>query len=160
MKELIEVIKYDETSPTLLTWQRDVGKMKAGSPAGTLGNTHYPKIKYKGKGYYIHNVVFFLHNQDVPFPVKGLVVDHIDRNKRNNHYSNLRLATVRENAQNKLTGRIKLKGAFFKKHLNKWCSQIVVDGKTKHLGYFDTDKEAHEAYVSASKEFHGRFGKW
>jgi hypothetical protein len=45
----------------------------------------------------------------------------------------------------------------FKKSRNKWQSQIKINGKTKHLGLFETEIEAHEAYCKAAAELHGEF---
>lgn len=42
----------------------------------------------------VHKFVWQLYNGDVP---KGLTIDHVDGNKQNNHISNLRLLSAREN---------------------------------------------------------------
>ena len=49
--------------------------------------------------------------------------------------------------------RTKLVGTTFHKASGRWQSQIRVDGKQLFLGTFDTQIEAHLAYVEA-KEFH------
>lgn len=38
------------------------------------------------------------------------------------------------------------KGVSWNKNTNKWMSQIIIKGKKKHLGYFKTEIEAHQAY--------------
>ena len=62
--------------------------------------------KDKSSGYYrnaqvkphsLHRKVWIYHNGEIP---KGLVIDHIDRNKDNNEIENLRLATYSENIRN------------------------------------------------------------
>lgn len=64
------------------------------------------------------------------------------------------------------------KGVSFHKLRNKWTATITVNGKRKHIGYFRTDLEAHEAYQdklnelnNTKKETHGteaihRHGNW
>jgi len=54
------------------------------------------------------------------------------------------------------------KGVSFHKASNKWQPQITINGKRKHLGYFRTEFEAHEAYQNklnelnnTKKETHG-----
>jgi group I intron endonuclease len=42
-------------------------------------------------------------------------------------------------------------GVFFNKLRKRWTSQIRIDGIKKHLGYFDTEKEAHEMYMFVLK---------
>jgi hypothetical protein len=46
----------------------------------------------------------------------------------------------------------KYKGVSWKKKISKWVSQIKIDGKDKHLGYFVSEEEAYEAYQNALKE--------
>jgi hypothetical protein len=40
----------------------------------------------------------------------------------------------------------KYKGVSWNKNTNKWVSYITINGKTKHLGLFISEEEAHEAY--------------
>ena len=40
-------------------------------------------------------------------------------------------------------------GASFNKKLKRFVSKVVIDGKSVHLGYFDTPEEASEAYKVA-----------
>jgi hypothetical protein len=93
-------------------------------------------------------------------------VDHIDRNGLNNRKSNLRNAIddqgFRQNQyncgirRNNTTG---FKGVYFKKQRQKFVAQITVNGKRKHLGYFDTAEEAHAVFCAAANEFHGAFAR-
>lgn len=62
--------------------------------------------KDKKTGYYknaqvsphsLHRQVWEHHNGKIP---KGLIIDHIDRNKDNNQITNLRLITISENNKN------------------------------------------------------------
>lgn len=85
-------------------------------------------------------------------------VDHIDGNKKNNHLTNLRLATRSQNSQNSKAhsdSQSGLKGVSRKR--KRWRARIVVDGKEKSLGVFGTKEEAHAAWVAVAKELHGEF---
>ena len=44
------------------------------------------------------------------------------------------------------------KGVYFDKASNKWRAQITINGKRKHLGYFKTELEAHNACQKALKQ--------
>lgn len=44
------------------------------------------------------------------------------------------------------------KGVVFDKNRGKWMARITVNGKKKHLGRFNTEIEAHNAYQKALKE--------
>lgn len=43
-------------------------------------------------------------------------------------------------------------GVGWDKHNNKWKCQIYFNGKSKHIGAFDTEEEAYEARVKFEKE--------
>lgn len=87
----------------------------------------------------------------------GKVVDHKDGNPLNNRRSNLRLATHTENLRNSKKRRQGLKGACFHKRNKRWVASIRVNKKAIHLGSFDTEQEAHEAYCIAGREYFGEF---
>ena len=79
-------------------------------------------------------------------PENKELVDHIDRNKLNNDISNLRWATYSENNINTcIKGAIKFRGV--SKTNNRFRACIKIDGKLKHIGYYDTPKLASEAYI-------------
>ncbi len=46
----------------------------------------------------------------------------------------------------------KYKGVSFDKNRNKWVSYININKKRKHIGYFNTEIEAHKALQKALKE--------
>ena len=75
-------------------------------------------------------------------------VDHIDRNKLNNHISNLRYATTSQNAMNKSiqsNNTSGIVGVYFCKDKNKWRAVIKKDRNPIHLGYVETKEGAIEA---------------
>lgn len=92
-----------------------------------------------------------------PIP-EGCQVDHIDRDKRNNQRENLRIATISQNAHNRNSKRDSLsqhKGVSWHKHKKRWIASIKLQGKSYHLGYFDTEREAAEAYDHKARELFG-----
>jgi len=92
----------------------------------------------------------------------GLQVDHRDGDGLNNRRDNLRVATSSQNAQNQRRSSANLsghKGVGFHKTSGKWRARIKLNGKRKHLGYFDTPEDAHEVYCKVSAELHGEFGR-
>jgi hypothetical protein len=76
-------------------------------------------------------------------------VDHIDGDPLNNRRSNLRWVTHQQNMFN----RVNTRGYSWNKQLKKWATYIGIDGLLKHLGYFDSEEDAHQAYLTA-KSFH------
>ena len=85
-------------------------------------------------------------------------VDHIDNNPQNNHISNLRFATNKENQQNsKLSSNntSTVKGVYFEKSHKKWRAQIMIDGIHVHIGYYENLEDAKIARVNKANEAFG-----
>ena len=76
-----------------------------------------------------------------------LCVDHNDNDKSNNHLSNLQLLTTRNNITKGIRNKNphRLTGTTF--FQGKWQSTIAINGIKTHLGNFETEAEAHEAYL-------------
>lgn len=86
-------------------------------------------------------------------------VDHIDGDGLNNTKRNLRFATSQQNAMNM---RVRGKGCVYKgvskyKHYQKWAASIRVDGKQRHIGYFDSPEDAARAYDDAARVAFGEY---
>ena len=94
----------------------------------------------------------YLHHYVIGKPFKGFVVDHIDGDPLNNQIDNLRIVTHRQNLQNKKVNRDgKLCGASYRPEKGKWQAYMRIGKKTKSLGYYVTEKEAHLVYMDATK---------
>ena len=85
-------------------------------------------------------------------------VDHVNLNRSDNRWSNLRLADRSQNSVNSpkhVDNTTGYKGV--SKYLNKFGARIWLNGKEVYLGTFDTPQEAHKAYCDAAKAPHGVF---
>jgi hypothetical protein len=89
-------------------------------------------------------------------------IDHINGNGFDCRRRNLRLATQRQNTRNKSSARSstsrflgvsKCKGG-------SWVAQIRANGKNTHLGYFDREENAAQAYNFAALEYFGEFARY
>ena len=81
------------------------------------------------------------------------VVDHKDYNCLNNNLENLQIITNRLNlSKDKKNGSSRYTGVCWSKAFKKWQSNIVINGKKKHLGYFKNEYDAHLAYKYKLKE--------
>lgn len=132
-------------------------------------NKTHGKILRPGTSFYGYPVVNLMNREkkacgrlvhkliQKAFELKQGVVDHIDGDTSNNNINNLRVITQRENCQNRVEHRNgKLIGATYmkKKQYSKkpWKSQMMIKGKVTYLGTYETELEAHEAYISKIKE--------
>lgn len=126
-----------------------------GDRAGTTTNTGYIMIRIKRRGYLAHRIAWAISTGKVP----EQLIDHINGVRSDNRIGNLRLVTVSQNTQNQraATSRNKtsrLLGVSYFKKANKFRATININGKNKHLGCFDTEDLAHEAYMKAKKVHH------
>jgi len=84
-------------------------------------------------------------------------VDHIDQNKTNNHYENLRWVSSSNNQRNKRK-RAGTSSHFtcvsWYKKTKKWYASISLNKKRKHIGYFDTEEAAHHAFRAEVSRLH------
>ena len=97
----------------------------------------------------IHQLVAIAFLNHIP---KGhtKVVNHIDFNRLNNHVSNLEIVTVRENGNKKhLKSSSKYTGVSWSKNASKWRAYIVINKNQVHLGLFNCELAAAEAYNKA-----------
>ncbi len=107
------------------------------------------KIK---KRYLIHKLMAmnFLNHTPNKYTI---VIDHINNIKTDNRLENLQLISHRENlSKDKSRNNSKYVGVSKKKNSKKWRSQIYVNGKAEHLGYFINEIDANNAYLKRLKE--------
>ncbi|UOR05853.1 HNH endonuclease [Hymenobacter aerilatus] len=84
-------------------------------------------------------------------------IDHIDRDRQNNHVSNLRWCTNQMNHMNrsaKKSSTSKFVGVYWNTAAKKWHSSLGINGKVKYLGLFDDELKAHQAYLTAKEKYH------
>ncbi len=129
---------------------------RIGQRVGSIDKKGYRRTKLCGRFYQEHILIWFYETGEWP----SKQIDHIDRNKSNNRFSNLRLATNREQQGN--IGESKAntsgyRGVTKSKTKGKWIAQIMNLGKVHYLGTFATKEEAREAYKEAALRFFGEF---
>lgn len=145
-----EYLAYDETSSTLLRWKKRPGRLvKVGDEAGKKGSDGYWRFQLKGKSWKLHRVVYVLTHGQI---ARDLDVDHDDRNKDNNHPSNLVAKTCKGNNSNKAKRLAK----YARRRRNRWESHFTmpVSRKYVYVGTYDTEQEAHLAAVSRRLELY------
>jgi hypothetical protein len=154
--ELSRHIKYDPDTGVGIWLVTLSNRAVAGTIAGTFGN-HYWHIQYRNKIYKAHRLFWFLQTGQDP----GLLtIDHIDQNKLNNKFSNLRLATHNEQGRNKnerIDNTSGHKGITWRKDIKKYHARIKNYGKSIHLGYHNTLAEAVAARQAKELELYGQF---
>ena len=125
--------------------------MKQNNDKGGYMRTHLQTNQFS-----VHRLmaISFLDN-----PLNKPIVDHIDGNRVNNIITNLRWATIQENninAKMKSTNKCGVKGVCMIKG-KKWKATIRINGKNKHIGYYNTIEEATHARKDAVNKYYGEF---
>ena len=130
--------------------------------AGRGKHGYLTVVLYREEGGKSHNVHNLVAREWVSNPAGKRCVDHIDNDRANNNWENLRYATHTENSRNMkkhIDGSSVYKGVSFHKPSNKWNARIMVQGKAISLGLFKIEKEAAEAYNAAAVKFHTNFAR-
>lgn len=148
------MFSYDRDTGRFTRLVRTASSQKAGDEPGGIDVHGYRVMRIGKKIYKAHRLAFLYVTGQFP-PAD---VDHIDGNRQNNAFSNLRCVDRRTNAENhrkahshSKTGLI---GASFNRQKAKYVAQIKTKSGLKYLGQFDSAAEAHAAYVSAKRIHH------
>ena len=107
-----------------------------------------------GIPYRAHRILWALNHGKRP-DLK-LEIDHINGNPCDNRIYNLRLVTREINSQNssmKCNNTSGFNGVFWEKSVKKWRAQIMIDGKSIHLGVFANKKDAIAARIKANIKY-------
>jgi hypothetical protein len=97
MVDFSQYLYYDETSPTSLRWlvTRNGNAKKDSVAGGLTADKRYWKIQLNKTTYYLHRIVWEMHNGTIP---EGMVINHIDCNSLNNNIFNLEICTPKQNS--------------------------------------------------------------
>lgn len=168
-EELARMLKYDPETGKL-TWAHRSGddftcnpkernrvagrwnKKRAGSEAGMVNARGYRVVCIEGRTYQAHRIAVALMTGDWP----DGQVDHINHNKTDNSFQNLRVVSPQENSQNRPMPSNNSSGAIgvhFHVTKNKWCARVWFGGKRIHLGNFDSKDAAIAAREAASRQY-------
>jgi len=155
--QLKDLLDYSCESGLFIWKTNRQGHVKAGDAAGQSGARGRVSINVMGRRYPASHLAW-LYVYGL-FPTYEL--DHIDGNCSNNKISNLRDVDHKTNLENRTrantrsTGRSSsLLGVSWKKDKSKWVANISALRVTKHLGYFDNEADAHQAYLDEKRKIH------
>ena len=137
-----------------LVHKNDSGRFKRGDPAGSISTNSYYQI-WVGRTILLHRLVWlYKHPGCYYYSEIPPILDHINRNKQDNRYENLRPVSRNFNnfnIKNKEGGSSNYRGVSWVKRERegKWVVQIKVGGKNRHLGTFPGTPEGEVAAALA-----------
>lgn len=121
---------------------------------GTVDNRGYLKINCDRMPISAHRLAWLLMTGEWPMQQ----IDHINRNKLDNSWCNLRLATSSQNTVNRKLEGVWPRGVTKSHNRSKpFKAALTVNYKRRHLGYFATPEEACLAYEEAARIEFGEF---
>lgn len=131
----------------------------AGKVAGSVGRPGYRSIHLNGNTTFAQRLAWLLMTGEYP----DGDVDHINGERDDNRWCNLRCAKRFQNLGNSRlspTNRSGVKGVSWCKHAGKWVAQISIDNKTTYLGRYTSLEDAKNAYVKAARQRFGDFARF
>lgn len=137
----------------VLTWRvTNSNRARKGSIAGSHDGNGYLQVRFMGKKYRVHRVVFLHFYGRWP----DMEIDHINGNRSDNRIANLRDVSRSVNQQNMRSALSNNKtGVLGVSVINgKYMAFIQTNGKSHYLGGFETEEEAQSAYLSAKRNCH------
>jgi hypothetical protein len=159
--DLKHILDYNPDTG-IFVWSVSIGNIKAGSVAGTKRRNGYIQIGIYGKVYFAHRLAWFYMTGNNPKEN----IDHINKNKEDNSFINLRESSYSQNMCNidsRSDNKLGIKGVCKLKKFSKnkkYRAQIQINKKKIMLGDYETVAEAHEAYKNAAIMFHGKFARF
>ena len=123
----------------------------------TFLNTGYVMRRIQKKG---HKTKYILMHRLILNTPKGMITDHINRNRLDNRRENLRICTPSQNLCNTNLRKDNTsghRGVYWYKPYSKWMVICTINSKSKFLGYFEDKSEAIRVYKENAKIMHGSF---
>ncbi len=131
-------------------------RVKVGEPAGHWENNGYLRIRVMG-GYYLASRLAFLYMEG-KMPTR--LVDHINQDRSDNRWTNLRECSRSQNNTNipkKSNNTSGFRGVHWHKASQKWAVNLRYQKKTINGGVFESFEEAKRKRIELEKLYHKEF---
>lgn len=146
------LLHYDHLTGDF-TWLRNRNSKLVGGKAGHLNRLGYVVIRVDRNLFLAHRLAWLYRIGE--WPIND--IDHINRNRSDNRFANLRDVPRGLNRANSALGRNNTSGLRgVSPEGDKWRAQIKVDKRTRQLGLHDTPEAALDAYTRAASAIPGR----
>lgn len=156
-ERLISLLNYDAATG-VFTWRRGRGpRAPAGRVAGAVGVRGYRTIRVDQADYRAGRLAwFYVHAKWPPS-----LIDHINGIRDDDRIANLRPANHSQNNANakRRSDQRAAKGVSLNSRTGKWTASVACNGRSKHLGSFDSMSAAARAYEAAAIALHGEYAR-
>jgi hypothetical protein len=148
-------LAYDRLTG-IFTWREKIAhcRYEPGDIAGRLVPPGYWTIWMHDKDYLAHRLAWLYMTGEWPN-----VIDHVNGQKSDNRFANLRNVDDQTNNQNVRIANSNSHTGFLgvdcdPNRKTKYRAKIVIDKKPVYLGRFKTPEEAHARYLEAKRQMH------
>lgn len=154
-KQVRELLYYDPVAG-IFKWRASVSRrMRSGMAAGTVNSNGYLIITIRGRLYTAGRLAWAYVRGEWP----QQQIDHVNGNRLDNRFANLRDVPPRINCENlrpfNKANKTGLRGVRVTSTRQvKFAAEIKVRGKIHRLGYFPNPEAAHAKYVEAKRLLH------
>jgi hypothetical protein len=143
-EQLLQVIHYD---PSTGEFFRKANGTISTTVSGHLETSGYYRIAVGGKRFPAHVLAMYYMTGIMP----SGIIDHINGIKSDNRWSNLREVTKSQNALNRR--KHDYRGIRETRNkITRWEAAITLEGARHHIGTYDTEEQAKDAWVAFVKE--------
>lgn len=158
VQELKRTLSYNPDDG-LFTRMAPTGGVREGATAGWVNTEGYTCITFKKKHHRAHRLAFIFMGEPVP-----AIVDHINGNRTDNRWTNLRptdLVGNQRNAKRRSDNTSGVPGVYFVRTSGSWRAAIKIGGREEHLGVYASWFDAVCARKSAERRhgFHPNHGR-
>lgn len=132
-------------------------RIKVGEKIDGLDCHGYKRVRYNGKLYRVHRIIFSMHYGYMP-----KYIDHKNGNRSDNRIENLREANAVENACNRSiqsNNRTKVKGVCWKKQIKHYEVSVQVNKIKHYCGIYKDLELAELVAVMAREKYHKQFAR-
>lgn len=154
-QRLKEVAHYDSATGIFTSRVRR-GKVNPGDELGTLCCYGYVIIKIDYVRYRAQRLAVLYMTGHWPEGVS----DHINRDRADNRWENIRVCTKAENNRNRELAKNNTsgsKGVVFDKRFGKWLVMVGINGSRRSFGYYEDIELADLVASEARSKYHGEF---
>jgi len=160
VERAVELFHYNPKTGDLTRKINSGAHGRAGAVVGYTDSSGYYQVGIDTRSFLVHRVIYLIMTGIWPQED----VDHINHNRKDNRWSNLRPATRAQNSRNRKrpsNNRSGVIGVYWDKGRSMWRAVIAFNGKNICLGRFADITCAVQARKDAEKKYgyhtnHGR----
>lgn len=149
--ELNRLLSYNPDTG-IVSWKTHKVAAWVGKPVGCDIDRGYARFRINRKWQRVHRIAWALMRQEWP----DHMVDHINGDRSDNRWSNLRASDPFLNQQNRIKAETGSRTGVLgvKPYKGRFCATIRVNNRSIWLGSYKSVEEASMAYLAAKRKYH------